>query len=282
MTIKDTTFLLLDIGNTRVKWARVRVNAKDQKSALWLAEGACAHHLLGDLLREWDSQPRKNMPDRVFGANVAGSLAAARIETCWQQRGVSLLWAQTQAACCGVTNTYEQPEQLGVDRWAALVGAWSKLHSACLVVSAGTALTIDTLDAQGNFQGGMILPGRRLMQTSLAGGTHALTATTTTTVGQVTNTPRNTFDAIASGIAAALAAPVREAYARLADLAATVPNKTSPTCVLTGGDARWLSGQLGIGCSIAPGLVFAPELILAAPRLVLEGLLEMALEESIK
>ncbi len=276
MTIKDTTFLLLDIGNTRVKWALVRANSKSQKSTRWLAEGACAHDQIGGLLREWDGQP---MPDCVFGANVAGRLAVHQIETYWQQRGVSLCWAQAQAACCGVTNTYAQPEQLGVDRWAALVGAWSRLHGACLVVSAGTALTIDTLDAHGNFQGGMILPGRRLMQASLADGTHALTATTTATAGQITSTPRNTFDAIASGIAAALASPVREAYARLADLAVTVPNKTSPTCVLTGGDAGWLSGQLEIGCTIAPRLI-SPGAILAAPRLVLEGLLEMVLNDA--
>lgn len=266
MTIKDTTFLLLDVGNTRVKWALVRAlvhaSARDQKSTLWLADGACAHNQIDGLLREWDRQP---MPDRVFGANVAGRLAAPQIETYWQQRGTPLSWAQAQAAGCGVTNLYEQPEQLGVDRWAALVGAWNRQHGACLVVSAGTALTIDTLDMHGNFQSGMILPGRRLMQASLVDGTHALTAT----AGQITNTPRNTFDAIASGIAAALAAPVREAYARLADSGTAMPNKTSPTCVLTGGDAGWLSGQLEIGCTIAP-------------RLVLEGLLEMALEESIK
>ena len=264
MTIKDTTILLLDVGNTRVKWALVRANSKSQKSTRWLADGACAHDQISGLLREWDSQP---MPDRVFGANVAGRLAVLQIETYWQQRGVPLSWAQAQAACCGVTNMYEQAEQLGVDRWAALVGAWSKLHSACLVVSAGTALTIDTLDAHGNFQGGMILPGRRLMLSSLADGIHALTATTTSTAGQITNTPRNTFDAIASGIAAALAAPVREAYARLADSSAVVPNKSSPACVLTGGDAGWLSGRLEIGCTIAP-------------RLVLEGLLEMVLNDA--
>lgn len=271
MTIKDTTFLLLDVGNTRVKWALVRANARDQKSTLWLADGACAHDQIDDLLHEWDSQP---IPDRVFGANVVGRLAVPRIETYWQQRGVPLSWAQAQAAGCGVTNMYEQPEQLGVDRWAALVGAWNRQHGACLVVSAGTALTIDALDMHGNFQGGMILPGRRLMQASLADGTHALTAA----AGQITNTPRNTFDAIASGIAAALAAPVREAYTRLAatclvDVGAAIPNKTLPTCVLTGGDAGWLNEQLEIGCTIAP-------LLLTAPQLVLEGLLEMALEDN--
>lgn len=270
----EVVFLLLDVGNTRVKWALVRANAqdqtRDQKLTLWLAAGACAHSEINGLLQEWDRQP---MPDRVFGANVAGRLTTPQIETYWQQRGVPLSWARAQAAGCGVTNLYEQPEQLGVDRWAALVGAWNRQRGACLVVSAGTALTIDTLDRQGNFQGGMILPGRRLMQTSLADGTHALTAT----AGQIINTPRNTFDAIASGVAVALAAPVREAYARLAaaclvEQGAAMPDKTLPTCLLTGGDAGWLNEQLEIGCTIAP-------LLLTAPQLVLEGLLEMALEE---
>lgn len=259
---RDDIFLLLDVGNTRVKWALTQPGPAHAGAAQWLAEGACTHDRIDGLLHEWAGLA---VPDRVVGANVAGGQAVERIETCWRQRGVPLAWAQVQPACCGVTNTYDRPDQLGVDRWAALIGAWRRQQGPCLVVSAGTAMTIDTLDAHGNFQGGLILPGRRLMQTSLVAGTHALSMAT----GRATTTPRNTSDAIASGIAAALTAPVREAYARLAASGAA-----APACVLTGGDAEWLSSQLEIGCTIAPSLVQIVH------GLILEGLLEMALEEN--
>lgn len=259
---QETTFLLLDVGNTRVKWAWVSVAGGEVKIPQWLAEGACPHSQLHDLFREWASLPA---PDQIFGTNVAGKQAVVLIENYWRQRGVSLAWVKATAACCGVSNTYEHPEQLGADRWVALVGAWSETYGACLVVSAGTALTIDMLDAQGVFQGGMILPGKKLMQASLAAGTHALAAMP----GGVTLYPRNTADAMASGIAAALANPVCEAYMHLATQTAS-----PPACLLSGGDAEWLSSQLKNRCNIPSGR------LQRAPRLMMQGLLHMALEKT--
>jgi type III pantothenate kinase len=254
MTVEQT-FLLLDIGNTRVKWALVQPSLAQGIAPVWLAEGACLHDRAGALAGEWAGLP---LPARVFGANVAGEQAVVPISDYWQQRGVAITWLRPQDGCCGVKNTYDQPGQLGADRWVALVGAWRRQREACLVISAGTAMTIDILDAQGTFQGGMILPGRRLMLDSLMAGTHALTAQS----GHVVQAPKNTADAMASGIAAALTAPIHETFARQA---ATCP--TLPACLVTGGDAEWLVGQLAIRCTIAP-------------RLILEGLLEIALEET--
>lgn len=262
MTVyQKTTFLLLDVGNTRVKWALAQVLGGKEKTPHWLAEGACPHDQLGCLWQEW---ALLSAPDQIVGTNVAGEQVVAPIENYWRQRGVLPTWVKAMMECCGVDNTYDHPEQLGADRWAALVGAWLETQGACLVVSAGTAVTIDMLDAQGKFLGGMILPGRNLMQDSLSTGTHALTVAP----GQVVPYPRNTADAMTSGIAAALANPVCEAYARLA--AETV---SPPVCLLVGGDAEWLSSQLENRCTIPPGR------LQRAPRLIMQGLLHMALEK---
>lgn len=233
--------LLLDVGNSRVKWALVQ-------AAEWLAEGAAAHDQTGRLLQEWDRFPP---PAKVIAANVAGGQQARPISSYWQARNVPLVWVRASRASAGVRNLYQQPEQLGSDRWAALIGAWARTHGACLVVSAGTAVTIDALNGAGEFIGGMILPGRRLMQASLASGTHALEDF----AGHVVDFPRSTADAISSGIASALACSVHSAWQRLAAASAA-----PPPCILTGGDAGWLAGQLQIG-------------VIIAPRLVLEGLL---------
>jgi type III pantothenate kinase len=241
------TVLLLDIGNSRVKWALVQPPE-------WFADGACPHDETDTLLREWDRFPA---PEKVIASNVAGEERARLFSTYWQARDVPLHWMQPPQASSGVRNLYDRPEQLGSDRWAALVGAWSSTQGACLVVSAGTAVTVDALNKQGEFIGGLILPGRHLMLKSLAAGTHALDEL----AGQAMGFPRNTADAIASGAATALASAIEKAFQRLASISAT-----PPACILTGGDAEWLANHFQIGAIIAP-------------RLVLEGLLIMAMED---
>lgn len=236
----SNTALLLDIGNSRVKWALT-------EGAQWLAEGASTHAESGRLLDEWDRLPA---PSIVVASNVAGKRRAQPFSAYWQGRGVALHWMQAGTEDCGVRNLYQPPQRLGSDRWAALVGARARERGACLVVCAGTAVTVDALSENGEFLGGLILPGRQLMQESLAGGTHALE----NTPGHAVDFPRNTADAVAGGIAAALSGAVQSGYRRLAGASA---NK--PACILSGGDAEWLSGQLSFG-------------VIIAPRLVLEGL----------
>lgn len=237
------TILLLDIGNSRVKWALVRPPE-------WLAEGVSLHDEASNLLQEWD---RFLPPEKVMASNVIGDERAQLFSAYWQARNVPLHWVQPSRASSGVHNLYDRPEQLGSDRWAALIGAWARVRGACLVVSAGTAVTVDALNERGEFMGGLILPGKHLMLKSLVAGTHALEDFN----GQVTNFPRNTADAMASGVAVALACAVQTAFQRLPSA-----GEKTPQCLLTGGDADWLANQLRIASIITP-------------RLVLEGLLIM-------
>jgi type III pantothenate kinase len=228
-----------------------------QQPEEWLAEGATTHDETGRLLEEWD---RFTPPSKVIASNVAGAERMRIFSAYWKSRNVPLRLTQASREAAGVLNLYERPEQLGSDRWAAMIGAWHRTRGACLVVSAGTAVTIDTLNERGEFVGGMILPGKRLMQGSLVAGTHALEEF----AGQAVDFPRNTADAATSGIATALSCTVQMACQRLAATGAK-----SPPCLLTGGDAEWLSGQLQFGAIIAP-------------RLVLEGLLMMGREDAQK
>jgi len=80
-------------------------------------------------------------------------------------------WLVAEAQCCGVTNGYDEPERLGADRWAALIAAHHLHHGAALVVCCGTATTVDWLEADGRFRGGLILPGLTTMRESLVRAT---------------------------------------------------------------------------------------------------------------
>jgi type III pantothenate kinase len=182
------------------------------------------------------------MPDKVLLANVAGPEAATAIRlhlAAWSPR---LREVRSGAKAGGVTNLYNKPEQLGVDRWCALIGARSLVDSACVVVMAGTATTIDTLDADGNFQGGLILPGSDLMLRSLARDTAGLPFA----AGHYSALPRCTDDAIVSGAIEAQAGAVERAFRRLGDDAAV--------CLISGGNAVRLVDHLVISHVLAQNL----------------------------
>src|SRR5258707_3910955 len=104
--------------------------------------------------------------DQVMVANVAGGSVRKKLETLLARRSMVPTWVKAKRRECGVTNGYGRPDQLGADRWAALIGAWSILRGPCLVVSAGTATTVDILRGDGGFVGGGILPGLDLMKSS--------------------------------------------------------------------------------------------------------------------
>ena len=198
----SATILAIDCGNSRLKWGV-------HDGAGWLSQGLLDYADLtglADLLR---AQPRA---DRAVAANVAGQQVGQVLGAAVAALGIPLHWAKSQSAQHGVRNLYERPEQLGVDRWAALIGARAMHPRACLVVCAGTATTIDVLDAEGNFQGGLILPGVALMCRALATGTARLPLAE----GRFAGLPRNTMDAIVSGSLQAQAGAVERMFERVA------------------------------------------------------------------
>lgn len=208
--------LAIDCGNTRIKWG-VHDGGK------WLAQGPFDYAALpgfGDLLRQ---QPRAA---RAVVANVAGAEVGEIVQAFLAEQELPLTWARGQAEQCGVRNLYDNPGQLGADRWAALIGARQQHPAACLVVCAGTATTVDVLDAEGVFQGGLILPGLDLMRLALARNTAQLPLAE----GRFAGLPRNTADAIVSGCLHAQAGAIERMFAQVAPLPDAI-------CLVSGGAA---------------------------------------------
>ncbi|HRP97280.1 MAG TPA: type III pantothenate kinase [Rhodocyclaceae bacterium] len=217
--------LVVDAGNTRIKWGVVR-------DGIWLGEGALAHDAADALEQVARAHPGVT---HVFGANVAGPTTGARIEAALHTVAPPIQWLRASAHRCGVRNLYDEPSQLGVDRWAALIGAHALHRGACLVVNAGTATTIDMLAASGEFCGGLILPGDELMRRALAGNTAQLPFA----AGHYRTAPRNTADAIASGCLTAQLGAITLTFERLA----AQPNAV---CLLSGGGAARLEPLMTI------------------------------------
>jgi type III pantothenate kinase len=158
--------LTIDAGNTRTKWAIFDRNGEITR------HGAC----INDQLSNIDLSPKSLGYERVIISNVAGKEHASRLENLLTNHGLPIRWVIASHEACNVINGYAKVETLGTDRWASLIAAWHIKHAPCVVVNAGTAVTIDALqkqsgdDQQGEFLGGMILPGLKLMQTSLGLG----------------------------------------------------------------------------------------------------------------
>jgi len=224
--------LLLDAGNTRLKWGLREGDA-------WVGQGAVDYLDLPSLA---EALPEAVLP--VFGVNVAGVAAASAIVAALAGRAALPVWLIAQAEGAGVVSRYADPSQLGADRWAALVGARGLHLGACLVVTAGTATTVDVLDAEGVFQGGLILPGFDLMRRALAGNTAGLGYAE----GRVVAYPRNTADAIYAGCVHAQAGAVERMFSRLA-------GQPDALCLVSGGAADVLAAHLVVPHRVVPNLV---------------------------
>lgn len=222
--------LCLDCGNTRIKWGL-------HDGFRWVDGGAVATAAAAGLAQHL----RATACDGVIGCNVAGAAVAVDVEAALQR---PVRWNLACTEQGGVRNGYDTPTQLGADRWAALIGARTLHRDACLVINAGTATTVDVLDASGLFRGGLILPGLALMRASLAQATAQLPEA----CGHYSVLPTNTDDAIESGIMHATLG----AIGRLFGLLGEAPD---PRCLLSGGAAAALVAHLTLPTRCVDNLV---------------------------
>jgi len=223
----------ISASDTRIKWGVRDGNA-------WIAQGALPTGEAASLAGVSAGWPAA----RIVACNVAGDVVGEAISQALATRFPPLLWLRSSAAICGVRNGYAQPEQLGTDRWAALIGARGQVASACLVVCAGTATTVDWLDASGVFRGGLILPGVDLMRAALARNTAQLPLAE----GEFCSAPRNTMDAIVSGCLHAQIGAIERMYSGLA-------GEPNAICLLTGGAAARLAPHLNIPFRLEENLI---------------------------
>ncbi len=216
--------LLLDAGNTRLKWAYV-------SEGEWLRQGTVENPGLASLREAFAGVPE---PDRILASNVAGDAVAQHLcAACaaWKSRVEFIRAVREQ---CGVRNGYREPGQLGSDRWAALIAAWNRQRAACLVVNCGTATTVDALSGEGEFLGGLILPGLDMMRNGLVAGTAQLSAAS----GVWEDFPRTTANAMYSGAVKATVGAILQQHALL--------RMPQAACLLGGGAAGLVEPHLGV------------------------------------
>ena len=254
------TFLAIDIGNTRLKWAQY---SSPQPGATLLHSGAVFLETIDELAdKEWRTL---SPPGSMLGCVVAGEGVKRRVAEQLEIWEVEPRWVTSGAQACGVTNGYDHPSRLGVDRWVALIAARHRVLAAgkarpALVVMVGTAVTVDALDASGRFLGGLILPGFGLMLRALEMGTAGLKAPT----GEAVEFPTNTSDALMSGGADAIAGAVERMHHKLFARAGE-----PPALLMTGGAAVKLAPIVGLPFETVDTLIFEGLLQLQSHRLAL-------------
>jgi type III pantothenate kinase len=243
-----TYLMAIDSGNTHVKWGL-------HDGSNWLKQGNLAQDKNMLLQQEWQDLPK---PRSVIISNVSNTITKKKLSellSCWE---VKPKWITALAYQCGVRNYYADPSLLGSDRWAALIAAWKRQQQGCLVVDAGTAMTVDALSDTGEFLGGIIVPGFELMKKALATNTTALQ----NQEGEFSDFPANTADAIHSGTVHALAGAVK----RMSELFSITLGHI-PECIISGGASQQLMSELNMDANVVDNLV-------------LEGLVLIAKENS--
>jgi type III pantothenate kinase len=243
--------LAIDIGNTRTKWGL-------HDGRAWLEQG----FLETAQLSSFDKQLKKNKKFKIINKIYLSSVTDKCVTTTFiqqlQSTGADIQLVHARAQQCGVTNHYATPEQLGSDRWCALIGARELNKGPAIVVMAGTAMTVDALTADGHFLGGIILPGLLLMQEAL----RSRTAHLRPEVAAYKLFPTHTQDAIHSGIISASLGAIASMRSAL-----QAESQLNPTCIISGGGAPWL----------AP---YVESPVMQVENLALEGLLHIAQSES--
>jgi len=248
------TFLALDIGNTRLKWAQYRAA---QPGAALLAQGAEFLENIDKLADgAWSRLPA---PTQVLGSVVAGDAVKRRVELQMELWDVTPQWVVASDSEAGVSNGYDHPTRLGADRWVAIIGAYHRMLAQgaprpMVVVMVGTAVTVEAVSAEGRFLGGMIIPGHGIMLRALESGTAGLHVPT----GEVRPFPTNTSDALTSGGTYAIAGAVECMVQHVRSHCGA-----EPLCIMTG----------GAGWKMAPSMTRPFELV---DNLIFDGLLHMA------
>lgn len=230
------TLLVIDAGNSRIKWGL-------HDGGVWRIQGASNNSDPDELASSW----KKLDPAAVIGSCVTGKETQSRLECLFP--GLQFNWVRPDAFQCGVTNGYDKADQLGPDRWAALIGARPQLPEGGLVIGLGTAMTVDVLSPDGKFEGGIIAPGLQLMQQALSDATCLNPG-----AGHFDFPSRNTRDAIHSGAILALSGAIEKIARQLGE----------PQCILSGGDAAKLFPHIHARAVIVDNLVLEGLVLIAS------------------
>ena len=244
--------LVIDIGNTRTKWALADDSGKLSPTEICLNANILKANFPVD------------KAEFAVIANVAGDASAQQIAPLLQPLELHFIAASAQA--CGVKNNYQNT--LGADRWAALVAAWQHTKHATVVVNAGTAITIDCIGKDGSFLGGTIMPGLRLMHESLSKNTALLSVDGASINDFGADFAANTQEGIVTGCLNAVAGAIFLMQKRLEKHSGWLPK-----LIISGGDAPNIAKALN-----TPILNISTKQVIIIENLVLQGLVLLSKE----
>jgi type III pantothenate kinase len=233
----------LDIGNTLSKWRLKDADSSEIRSrgAVWTRE-------------EW--RPGADIPDldvveAVRISSVARRAVLEETVALLRRRVGHVHVARSTAEALGVTNGYEEPERLGVDRWLGALAGY-QLAGGCCAVDCGSAITIDFVLPGGRHLGGYILPGLRLMKESLKLGTRNVAIDPDSEAEELLAPGRRTVEAVNHGIYMAAVSAINRTYAEVCDM-----EGVALPLLMTGGDARVVSRGLQVPHAVWPDMVYA-------------------------
>ena len=240
--------LLLDMGNSRLKSA---VLSKERELSGFEFKSYADQKPIETLLEHLDSY---DAIDSITLVSVLGNEFRQQVVELIDQRGISLCWVVSQAKAHGVINHYRQPEQLGSDRFVALVGARKAFPQySCVVVDCGTAVTIDALNKRGEFCGGVIIPGLSLWSDSLIKRAGQLNE------HQIKDTKlfaRDTAQGIGSGSIFGLTSAIEGIFLKMTkELVQKKQSNNGVKLVICGGDAELISKYSQLTVELMPHLV---------------------------
>lgn len=245
--------LLLDGGNSQLKWAWV-------ENGIFTAVSRAPYRDLSRLGAEWAERADDRV--RIVGCAVCGESKKAQVQ---EQLASTIEWLPSSAQALGIRNHYRHPEEHGSDRWFNALGSRRFSRNACVVVSCGTAVTVDALTDDGHYLGGTIMPGFHLMKESLA----VRTANLNRPAGKRYPFPTTTSNAIASGMMDAVCGSIMMMHGRLKEkIGAGKPVDV----IITGGGAAKVAEAL-------PPAFLAENTVRVADNLVIHGLLNMIAAE---
>ncbi|HFE37264.1 MAG TPA: type III pantothenate kinase [Gammaproteobacteria bacterium] len=236
-------FLLLDVGNSAVKWA-----VSDKGRIQHMTSRLYTKEALGEVL-SGEVNIKEYSPNAVIVSNVAGDAAQqAVIHWCEETFHLRPVFPCVAKFACGLENAYNPPCKLGVDRWLALIAAKHAYSKPICVVDCGTAVTIDAIDTKSQFIGGVIMPGLHIMRYSLQSRTNALFLTSESHTASEFS--QSTDQCVLSGTTLAITALIEKMVLKL-------EKKTGERvfCVLTGGDAKKILPALTISVAHVDNLV---------------------------
>ena len=255
--------LLIDAGNTRIKWAIADAGVAYSRAPNWRHQGSVDHADLATLKAVWAALPIA----RIFISNVAGEAIQRSLESLLNSAVADVKPERliSSSECAGLKNAYANPVQLGCDRFASAIAARALFpEKNLLVVTCGTATTVDAITSagasEGTFIGGMILPGLKLMAQSLAKNTAQLPQIVESlSLHQLF--ADNTDQAIGSGCINAQVGAIVRAYDTLARM-----HVEPVSCIISGGAAKFLTPHLGIEFHHVENLVLAGLYVVASSR----------------